>query len=132
VLKEREYQLQHREREISAKERALRDLDWYNRQLRVREWEDINARDQELSYLLWRQQQLSKYFWKDNGMLCRYVTTYRKGVRTNQKVTICRKKGSITTCYHPKRYYIYPVTKLMCYRPNDRRVLGAIIRPYPY
>ncbi|MBA2653440.1 MAG: hypothetical protein H0U71_00035 [Gammaproteobacteria bacterium] len=131
-IKERENRLKDRDYRMSHRERALSDREWYNGKLKVREWDDIYDRDQELSYLIWRERQLSRYFWSENNRVCRYVTYYQTGVRVNRRVTVCEWRRGEYTCFHPKRYFIYPVTKLVCYGRNDRRAVGAIVRPYPY
>lgn len=121
-LRLRELELRNREVRLSAKERAYRDRQWYEERIRVRQWEDIQARDQELRYLLWRERFLTPYTWYDQGRICRYVTYYRTGVKVNKRTTICKWRNGVYSCYHPKRYYIYPVTKVVCTIPPRRSV----------
>ncbi len=113
-LRLRELELRNREARLSEKERNFQEHLWYERSLRKREWQDAVTRDQELRYLMWREQFIQPYSWSDRGRICRYVTYYNKGVKVNKRVTICKWRNGVYTCYHPTRYYIYPVTKIVC------------------
>lgn len=128
-MRNRENQLRERELNYSERARALRDREWYSQKLRITQWENARERDQELKYLLWLENQINHIFWRENRQICHYVTTYRKGIRLDKRVTICERRNGRKYCHHPLRYVIFPVTKLVCYRPQDRRLVGCIIRP---
>jgi hypothetical protein len=120
-LNQRENRLQDREQQLSQKERDLLNSELYNNKLRTREWINVKERDQELDYLKWREQQMNKYYWRDHHRICRYVTSYQPSMRINNKITIYDRRDGHTISYHPKRYIIIPVTKLVCYPENNRR-----------
>lgn len=131
-LRMRESQLRNRESQLTDRERAQADRQWYEQRLRRIQWDNMVARDQELSYLIWRERQINRYYWRDRDQVCHYVTCYKTGVRINRQKTICSWRNGVYSCFHPKKYFIYPQTKLVCYPADDRRVVDVIIRPYPY
>lgn len=127
-LRLRELELRDRELRLTEKERALREKEWYDKKLQIREWQNMVTRDEELRYLIWRENQLRRYTWRERDEICHYVTYYQKGVKINKRVTICERRNGMLVCHHPRRYYIYPITKIVCYPVNRPRI--TIIRHY--
>lgn len=104
-------------REIGVKAQDLRERQQRDRELRFHEWRNMGERDQEIDYLNWRERQRHRYTWMDDDdRICYYQTHYIKVTRVNRGATICETRNGVRICYHPKRYFIYPVTRVICYQ----------------
>lgn len=113
-LRNREIFLQDREKRIRVSERDLQAREQYYRRLRAREWQDIASRDRELRYLMQREREQQRYYWEEDDLICHYVTRYRKVARVNKRVTVCEWRNGVYRCFHPTRYYIVPITRVVC------------------
>lgn len=106
-------------RDHALRVRVREDLDYRAQELRRRAWEDMEERDNELRYLEWRDRELQRRTWEERGRICYFKTYYQKITRVNKRAKVCVWRNGVYTCYHPKRYYIYPVTRIVCYRIRE-------------